>query len=173
MHYDFIAIPDSDVPHAVDPVFQHVVTTYASEVNKTVSTWRAVPEHLLDFKPHEDQPGPHHLGPPTSFRAAILCSVRRNRGAARRRTLAFWRQAERGSLHREVHLAGETPAAAVGAGNYRLVAGAAELLRWLAAGTDLGVLATCSAHLPSSDAGAIMAAPGRLRTCASDLRAVR
>jgi hypothetical protein len=53
MHYDFIAIPDADVPQAVEPVFQHVITTYASEANKTVSVWRAVPDDLLDFKPHE------------------------------------------------------------------------------------------------------------------------
>ena len=53
MHYDFTAIPDADVPRAVDPVFQHVLQTYASEANKTVSVWRAVPDHLLDFKPHE------------------------------------------------------------------------------------------------------------------------
>src|SRR5246127_2087077 len=53
MNYDFIAIPDADVPRAVEPTFQHVVQTYASETNKTVSMWRAVPENLLDFKPHE------------------------------------------------------------------------------------------------------------------------
>jgi hypothetical protein len=53
MHCDFIAIPDADVPQAVDPVFQHVVTTYTSEANKTVSVWQAVPDDLLDFKPHE------------------------------------------------------------------------------------------------------------------------
>src|SRR5436853_7251659 len=53
MNYDFIAIPDAEIPHAVDPVFQHVVATYASEANKTASVWRAVPDDLLDFKPHE------------------------------------------------------------------------------------------------------------------------
>src|SRR5437870_10917187 len=53
MRYDFIAIPDADVPLAVEAVFQHVVTTYASETNKTASVWRAVPDGLLDFKPHE------------------------------------------------------------------------------------------------------------------------
>ncbi len=53
MHYDFTAIPDAEVPQAVELVFQHVVTTYASEANKTVSMWRAVPNDLLDFKPHE------------------------------------------------------------------------------------------------------------------------
>src|SRR5690349_22176050 len=53
MHYEFIAIPDADVPQAVEPVFRHAVTTYASEANKTVSVWRAVPDDLLDFRPHE------------------------------------------------------------------------------------------------------------------------
>jgi hypothetical protein len=53
MNCDFIAIPDADVPQAVDPVFQHVLQTYASEANKTASVWRAVPDDLLDFRPHE------------------------------------------------------------------------------------------------------------------------
>ena len=53
MNYDFIAIPDQDVPQATDPLFQHLVTTYASETNKTASMWRAIPDDLLDFKPHE------------------------------------------------------------------------------------------------------------------------
>jgi hypothetical protein len=53
MHYDYIAIPDAEIPSAVDPTFQHVVTTYASETNKTASVWRAVPDALLDFKPHD------------------------------------------------------------------------------------------------------------------------
>src|SRR5271163_493894 len=45
--------PEADVPQAVEPIFQHVLQTYASETNKTVTVWRAVPEDLLDFKPHE------------------------------------------------------------------------------------------------------------------------
>ena len=53
MTYDFIAIPDEDVPQAADPLFQHLVVTYASETNKTASMWRAIPDDLLDFKPHE------------------------------------------------------------------------------------------------------------------------
>lgn len=53
MNYDFIAIPDDQVPRAVNPTFQHVVTIYASETNKTASMWRAVPDAHLDFKPHE------------------------------------------------------------------------------------------------------------------------
>jgi uncharacterized damage-inducible protein DinB len=53
MHYDFIAIADADVPQAADPVFQHLLTTYSSEANKTVSVWRAASDDVLDFKPHE------------------------------------------------------------------------------------------------------------------------
>src|SRR5256885_6912515 len=53
MHYDFIAIPDDEIPLATEPVFRHLLTTYASEANKTASVWRAVPDDRLDFKPHE------------------------------------------------------------------------------------------------------------------------
>src|SRR4051794_8336743 len=53
MNYDFIAIPDEEIPQARDPLFQHLVITYASETNKTASMWRAIPDNLLDFKPQE------------------------------------------------------------------------------------------------------------------------
>jgi uncharacterized damage-inducible protein DinB len=53
MRYEFVAIPDEEVPRAADPLFQHLVTTYASETNKTASMWRAIPDGSLDFKPHE------------------------------------------------------------------------------------------------------------------------
>jgi uncharacterized damage-inducible protein DinB len=53
MRYEFTAIPDVEVPPARDPLFQHLVTTYASETNKTASMWRAIPEDLLEFRPHE------------------------------------------------------------------------------------------------------------------------
>ena len=52
MHYDYVAIPDAEIP-TVDPTFQHVVETYASETNKTASMWKAVPDEKLDFRPHE------------------------------------------------------------------------------------------------------------------------
>ena len=53
MQYDFIAISDAEVPTALESAFQHILTTYACETNKTASIWRAVPDDLLDFKPHE------------------------------------------------------------------------------------------------------------------------
>ncbi len=54
MTYDFIAIPEQDIPQATDPLFQHLLTSYSSETNKTASMWRAIPDDLLDFKPHEN-----------------------------------------------------------------------------------------------------------------------
>lgn len=53
MHYDFIAVADSEIPRAAEPQWQHVVDTYVSECNKTASLWRAVPDDCLDFRPHE------------------------------------------------------------------------------------------------------------------------
>jgi uncharacterized damage-inducible protein DinB len=53
MHYDWTAIPAADLPTASEPAYQHVVDTYASETNKTASMWRAIPERLLEFRPHE------------------------------------------------------------------------------------------------------------------------
>lgn len=53
MRYEFTAIPDDRVPQAADPFFLHLITTYVSETNKTASLWRAIPDDLLDYRPHE------------------------------------------------------------------------------------------------------------------------
>ena len=53
MNYEFVDIPDEEIPRARDPLFGHLVATYASETNKTASVWRAVPDELLDYRPHE------------------------------------------------------------------------------------------------------------------------
>ena len=109
MQYEFTAIPDEEVPRAANRLFQHLVTTYASETNKTASMWRAVPDDCLDFKPHEKTNTIRsHPGPPDTLRAAVLRPVRWNPGATRRRVAASRRQAVRASLHRQVPLAGET-----------------------------------------------------------------
>lgn len=52
MRYDFVAIPDADVPRAAEPIYQHMLQTYASEANKTVGVWRAAPDSMLEFRPH-------------------------------------------------------------------------------------------------------------------------
>ena len=53
MNYNFVAIPDLDVPQAKEPLFQHLIVTYASETNKTAGLWQAIANDVLDFKPHE------------------------------------------------------------------------------------------------------------------------
>jgi uncharacterized damage-inducible protein DinB len=52
MNYPLIAIPDQDVPTAREPVFQHLLDTYASETNKVVSTWTAFADAELAYRPH-------------------------------------------------------------------------------------------------------------------------
>ena len=52
MEYENIAIADADVPLASSRIFQHLVKTYASEVNKLNSVWREFSEDDLAFKPH-------------------------------------------------------------------------------------------------------------------------
>jgi uncharacterized damage-inducible protein DinB len=53
MNYDDVAINDDEVPVAASRIFQHIVRTYASEVNKLNSVWHQFDEADLAFKPHE------------------------------------------------------------------------------------------------------------------------
>lgn len=50
--YAFHAIPEFEIPQAADPTFQHVLDTYASEVNKLVTTWLEFHDSDLSFRPH-------------------------------------------------------------------------------------------------------------------------
>ncbi len=52
MHYDFIAISDQDIPRAADPLFQHLLDTYASETDKVISVWRSFAQDDMGFRPH-------------------------------------------------------------------------------------------------------------------------
>jgi uncharacterized damage-inducible protein DinB len=52
MKYPYTAIPESAIPKAVNPLFQHLLDTYASETNKVVSTWRIFSDADLDYNPH-------------------------------------------------------------------------------------------------------------------------
>src|SRR3954447_25287044 len=53
MRHDYVAIPDEEVPVTADPAYGHAVIIYAGETNKTVGMWRAIPDDLLDYRPHE------------------------------------------------------------------------------------------------------------------------
>ena len=52
MKYEDIAIKDDEVPLASNRIFQHLLRTYASEVNKLNSVWHEFMEEDLSFKPH-------------------------------------------------------------------------------------------------------------------------
>ena len=51
MQYEYTAIPETDVPRAAFPVFQHLLDTYASETSKVVSVWRCFSPEDMAFKP--------------------------------------------------------------------------------------------------------------------------
>lgn len=50
--YPSHAIDADEIPRAGDPVNQHLVDVYASEINKTASVWRAFDDGLIDYRPH-------------------------------------------------------------------------------------------------------------------------
>jgi uncharacterized damage-inducible protein DinB len=50
MQYEYTAIPESQVPRAADPIFQHLLDTYASETNKVISLWRQFSLGDMGFK---------------------------------------------------------------------------------------------------------------------------
>jgi len=52
MKYEDSAIKDSEVPRASARVFQHLLKTYASEVNKLNAVWQEFAQADLAFKPH-------------------------------------------------------------------------------------------------------------------------
>ena len=52
MNYDWTAIPESAIPRAVHPMFQHLLDTYVSESNKVASTWKQFTDADLAYKPH-------------------------------------------------------------------------------------------------------------------------
>ena len=52
MTYAHTAIPDSAVPRASSPVFQHLLDTYVSETNKVASVWREFSADEMSFRPH-------------------------------------------------------------------------------------------------------------------------
>src|ERR1044072_6398000 len=52
MNYEEVVITDADVPVASNRIFQHLLKTYASEVNKLNSVWHEFAADDLAFKPH-------------------------------------------------------------------------------------------------------------------------
>jgi uncharacterized damage-inducible protein DinB len=50
--YAFVAIPDADIPPAPFPFARHMLRTYVSEINKTISVWRSFGDDDLELRPH-------------------------------------------------------------------------------------------------------------------------
>ncbi len=53
MQYDYIAVPEAEVPRASSPVFQHLLDTYASETSKVISVWRQFSLEDMSSRPAE------------------------------------------------------------------------------------------------------------------------
>jgi uncharacterized damage-inducible protein DinB len=53
MQYDYTAISEAAVPRASNPIFQHLLDTYASETSKVISVWREFGAANMSFKPAE------------------------------------------------------------------------------------------------------------------------
>lgn len=53
MEYEYTAIPESSVPGASNPVFQHLLDTYASETSKVISVWREFQPEDMAFRAAE------------------------------------------------------------------------------------------------------------------------
>ena len=52
MKYGVAAIAESAIARAANPLFQHVLDTYASETNKTESVWSCFVDSDLAWRPH-------------------------------------------------------------------------------------------------------------------------
>ena len=53
MQYEYTAIPESEVPRAANPLFQHLLDTYASETSKVITVWRQFGPEDMSFKSAE------------------------------------------------------------------------------------------------------------------------
>jgi hypothetical protein len=53
MQYEYTAIPEAAVPRAADPLFQHLLDTYASETSKVISVWGEFLPEDMGFRPAE------------------------------------------------------------------------------------------------------------------------
>lgn len=53
MQYEYTAIAEAAVPRAVQPLFQHLLDTYASETSKVISVWREFRPEDMGFRSSE------------------------------------------------------------------------------------------------------------------------
>ena len=79
MNYPSITIPDTCIPGAANPLFQHLLDTYVSESNKVASTWESFTDSDLSYSPHPRSSTVGRDPPPsTPLRASLLRGVSGN-----------------------------------------------------------------------------------------------
>jgi len=52
MNYPWTAIPETSIPRAANPLFQHLLDSYASESNKVAAVWKKFSDADLSYRPH-------------------------------------------------------------------------------------------------------------------------
>jgi uncharacterized damage-inducible protein DinB len=52
MMYKYSAIQEALIPRAASPLFQHLLDTYAGEINKVAAVWKEFAAGDMTFKPH-------------------------------------------------------------------------------------------------------------------------
>jgi len=52
MTYEHSEIPEESIPRAASPELQHLIDTYAGEINKVASVWNRFTAADLDYRPH-------------------------------------------------------------------------------------------------------------------------
>ena len=66
------AISGGEVPRAVQPVFQHLLDTYASETSKVISVWSQFSGDDLSFRPGVRSSSVLDIQASTPFRETVL-----------------------------------------------------------------------------------------------------
>ena len=52
MNYEYVAIPETNIPRATSAQHQYLIDTYTSESNKVVSVWTSFANADLNWRPH-------------------------------------------------------------------------------------------------------------------------
>ena len=162
MRYEFVAIPDEDVPAGRRPGVpapRHDLRQRDEQDGQRVAGRPRRPARLP--APREDEHDPGDPGPPDPLGAAVLRPVRRHRGAARRGAAAAGRAARRSQAYVDRYVAlakPRLPQLAAATPAWWLEERA--VLRRPAPAADLDVLAAGAAHLPPPDPGPDLAPAG-------------
>ena len=147
MHYDYIAIPEKDIPRAANPLFQHLLDIYAGETDKVISVWRGFGDEDLGFRPHPKSSTvadnlKHQLLSERRFFGEFVGTPEPPADQVLPQT-----QSVAAYMQRMEELAGPSPARVLRGAERRLVDGGRSLLRAYTP-AHLDLLAPRASHLP-------------------------